>query len=99
MAVCAHDLAFCDLLIQRCRLSAPSDHVGDLEWLVAQVVELEHTRICESAVRTRGLAQDRIDVLARFADSPCQQGVVPCSLFSPISLVIGPEALSAPPLT
>jgi hypothetical protein len=56
MTVCTNDLALCHLVEHRLPTMVPPDRC-DAEFLVPQVVELEHDRVGLAAIRAGMLAQ------------------------------------------
>jgi DNA-binding LacI/PurR family transcriptional regulator len=58
MTVCTNDLALADLGEHRLP-AVIADAFGDVEALVAEMVELEHERIALAAVDARSLAKER----------------------------------------
>jgi hypothetical protein len=67
MTVCTNDLALCHLVEDALPL-AVSKSGGDAEFLLAEMVELEHDRVGLTAVRARVLAQVGDQEVNAFSD-------------------------------
>ena len=77
MAVCAHELAACDLRLDALEAIALSDEPADILLLGSHVVELEHRWIREAAVRAPAVQEEVHDV----RPGPC-----PSSVEGPLAL-------------